>query len=647
MMQVMLMKNRVIYRHMIEKETKREFKVLSDREHVLCRPGMYLGQVTLTEKEMWLYDRETNKFRFGKISYVPALLKYISELLDNSIDVAIDTNFKHGTNIKVNIDEKSVEVIDDGIGIPCRAPDGSADKSANGTCVVAAWTKLKSGTSFGDNRNKIGTNGVGSSCSNIFSKVFIGHSDDGKHQQTIECRDNMSVIKAKAVKPSSGKSGVKVYCEPDLERFGLKEITKAHIDLVYQRLVGLAISYPKIRFYFNKQPVKVNERKFAEMFSDNAILVSSENTTVVAFPNEYDEFKSYSQVNGIETFRGGDFVDHIAYEITSRVRDKLIKKYKTIRPGDVKNKLCLAIVLTDFNNPQFDAQTKESLSNSASDVNKHIAGKIDFDDYAKKILKSEAIIDPIIETFKIKEELKARQELKAVKRVKVKSDKYMSPIGSQLNLFLCEGASAQSSLCSCLGREGNGYYALRGLPINCLDNSIQKIAANKEFKDVMNLLNLDITREDGHKPISFERIVIATDADTDGTHLGSMLIGWFRKFAPNLFNEGRVCKLQTPLVILKDQKETIKEYFFDLDSFHEWERKNKGSKLKIYYQKGLGSMERGDIKWLLEQNGGLNAFLYELRQDDKAFENVDLWLTGDSEPRKEKLRKYTFDIDRV
>ena len=71
---------------MSAKENKREFKVLDDREHVLCRPGMYLGQTALTEKEMWLYNEKDNKFSFGKIKFVPALLKYISELLDNSID---------------------------------------------------------------------------------------------------------------------------------------------------------------------------------------------------------------------------------------------------------------------------------------------------------------------------------------------------------------------------------------------------------------------------------------------------------------------------------------------------------------------------------------------------------------------------------
>ena len=630
---------------MSETENKREFKVLTDIEHVLLRPNMYIGGINLTEKEQWIYDRSSGRFRFGTVKYVPALVKCASELIDNSIDVAIDTNFEKATKIQVNVDDKSIEVIDNGIGIPCEPPKNSPDEKR--TCAEIAWTTLKSGTSFSENRNKIGTNGVGSSCVNVFSKLFIGESDDGRRSQTITCRNNLSEIKAGRVNKSSGKSGVRVYCEPDLERFGLERIDDVHRDLIYQRLVNLAISYPKIKFVFNKEKIEAAGKKIPAMFSDDCVMQSGPNFTVCVFPNEYDEFKFYSYVNGIDMIKGGTHIDYISYELTSRIRDKLIKKYKSIRPGDVKNKLSLVVFFTGFANPEFDSQTKESLSNSQGDITKHLDGKLDFDVLSKAVLKNEAIIGPVIETFKIKEELKARKELKAVKKVKVKSDKYMSPIGSQCNLFLCEGASAQSALCSCLGREGNGFYALRGLPINTLDNSIQKIAANQEFKDVMNLLGLDITKDGGAQNMQFERVVIATDQDLDGIHLSSMLIGWFRKFAPNLFNEGRICKLQTPLIIVKDSKDQIKEYFFDLDTFKEWESRNRGSKLKIQYQKGLGSVERADMKWLMEHNGGVGGFLYELSADKDAFSVVDLWLTGEAEPRKEKLRQYTLDIDMV
>ena len=622
--------------------SNREFKVLDDRQHVLERPSMYIGGVSLVNQDQWIVDQETGKFKYETLHVVPGLLKIINEIIDNSIDVAIDTNFKAATKIQVKIDNASVTVIDNGIGIPVKRLDNCDDERL---LPEIAWTTLRSGTSFGDDREKIGANGLGSVAANIFSKVFIATSDDGKKQQTIKCYDNMSEIKAGKAKPSSGKSGVEVYFEPDLNRFGLSEIDQTHQNLVYQRLFNLAISFPKIKFSFNGKQISISEKKFASMFSENALVESSDNTTICVFPNEYDEFKFYAQLNGLNTFLGGSHIDYIANEITSRIRDKLVKKYKTLRPGDIKNKMGLAVVLTGFKNPEFNSQSKEELKNAWSDISKHIAGKIDFDVFAKKLLKCDAFIDPIVETFKIKEEFKARQELKQAKKVKVKSDKYMSPIGEHKYLFLCEGQSAQSSLCSCLGRDGCGYYACRGLPINCLDNSMQKIAANQEFKDVMNILGLDITKDAENKTIDFDKIVIATDQDLDGIHLGSMLIGWFRKFAPNLFNEGRICKLQTPLIIVKDKKDNIKEYFFDLDSFKKWEKVSHNSQLKVFYQKGLGSIERSDMNWLMSNNGGMEQFLYQFHADENGFENVDLWLTGDSEQRKDKLRKYTLDIN--
>ena len=623
---------------------KREFKVLTDVEHVLLRPNMYIGGVNLAEKEQWLYDRAAGRFRFGPVKYVPALVKCASELIDNAIDVAIDTNFEKATKIQVTVDDKSIEVVDNGIGIPCEPPKNSPDEKR--TCAEIAWTTLKSGTSFGENRNKIGTNGVGSSCVNVFSKLFVGESDDGRRSQTITCRNNLSEIKAGRVCKSSGRPGVRVYCEPDLERFGLERIDDVHRDLIYQRLVNLAISYPKIKFTFNKERIDAAGKKIPAMFSDDCVMQSGPNFTVCVFPNEHDEFKFYSYVNGIDMAKGGTHVDYISYELTSRIRDKLIKKYKSIRPGDVKNKLSLVVFFTGFANPEFDSQTKESLSNSQGDITRHLDGKLDFDAFAKAVLKNEAIIGPVIETFKIKEELKARKELKAVKKVKVRSDKYMGPIGPRMYLALCEGASAMSGISSCLGRDGIGYYAMRGVPLNAYDSSMQKIVANQELKDILNILGLDISHSEGRKAIDFERVLITTDADADGNHITAMLIGWFCKFAPNLFDEGRICKLVTPLIVVKDQKDKMVQWFFNVQDFKAWEAKNPGHRYKVVYLKGLGSWAREDLVELIEKNG-LQSFILEFKLDDEGRVYVDDWLGPDAEKRKKYLREYSFDINQA
>ena len=629
---------------MNESENKREFKVLTDIEHVLLRPNMYIGGINLAEKEQWIYDRPSGRFRFGTVKYVPALVKCASELIDNSIDVAIDTNFEKATKIQVNVDDKSIEVIDNGIGIPCEPPKNSPGEKR--TCAEIAWTTLKSGTSFGENRNKIGTNGVGSSCVNVFSKLFIGESDDGRRSQTITCRNNLSEIKAGRICKSSGKSGVRVYCEPDLERFGLEKIDDVHRDLIYQRLVNLAISYPKIKFIFNKEKIEAGGKKIPTMFSDDCVMQAGSNFTVCAFPNEYDEFKFYSYVNGIDMIKGGTHVDYISYELTSRIRDKLIKKYKSIRPGDVKNKLSLVVFFTGFANPEFDSQTKESLSNSQGDITRHLDGKLDFDAFAKAVLKNEAIIGPVIETFKIKEELKARRELKAVKKAKVRSDKYFPGVGSKKYLFLVEGLSAGGGLMKCLGRDGKYYYCLRGLALNAFSASIQKIAANQEVKDVLNIIGLDLTINDAVPFIKFDKIVIATDADVDGINITSMLLGWWYRLCPDLYRQGRICRLNTPVVLVKDQRDNIKAWFFTLDQFKEWEKKNPDSKMKIVYLKGLGSLDTSSLDFII-QHEGFDNLLEEYKLDESSQEYFENWLGDNAEPRKKYIMDFSLDIDKI
>lgn len=628
--------------------TAREFQVLTDIEHVLTRPGMYLGQTSLVEKEEWIFSKETNRFTFGKRAVVPALLKCVSELVDNSIDVAIDTDFKAANKIKVNVTEKSIEVIDNGIGIPCTPPASMKDeKDPTKTCACLAWTTLKSGTSFGSDREKIGTNGVGASCVAVFSKVFIGKSDDGKKKQTITCKNNLSEIDASRVSKSSGESGCSVYCEPDLARFSLDKIDENHIAAVYQRLVTLSLCYPKIQFIFNGKPIKISGKKIGELFSDNSIVEVSDNTMVCVFPNDYDEFKAYSSVNGIITFRGGTHVEFVSWELCSRIRDKLVKKYKTLRPGDVKNRICMALVLTGFKNAEYDSQTKESLANATAQVREHMNGKIDFDKMAAAILKTPAIIDPIVETFKIKEELKARQSLKTSKRVKVRSEKYFPGIGDKKYLFLCEGMSAAGGLMKCLGRDGKYYYALRGLALNVYDSTTQKISANQEVKDVINILGLDVSKDKSEKQeIDFERIVIASDQDADGVHISAMLLGWWKKMAPSLFNDGKVCRLNTPIVILKDKAGKIKDWFFEFSKFKEWEGKNKNTNLNIVYLKGLGSLSIEDLDYIISKQG-FESLLSVYKLDEGADKLFDIWLGSDAEARKNELKAYSMDINQI
>lgn len=632
----------------------RKFQALSGRDQILKRPQMWIGSMDTLTREMFIINEDNIERK--EIGFIPAFKKIIDEILDNSLDVLIETKNATG-NIKVKITEESVYIEDDGPGIPVikhklseeekkSLPTEEAEKIANSYIPEIAWTRLFSGTNFNDSDDKhtIGAHGLGSKCTSIFSTKFVGKTDDGKKSCIVKSLNNLEVTSCKT-SHSSGKTGTTVEFYPDLSRFKMKKIDQVYFDLLYQRLLCLSITFPNIKFTFNGKRISVNDKKFLKMFSENIETFVFDKGFIGVFPNESDEFSFFTYVNGIHLNRGGNHIDYISQQLVAPIRTKLERKYKTIKPADIKNRLSIVCFFRDFANPKFDSQTKETLTNSPSEISNYLSDSINFEDAAKKILKNESIINPIVDTFKIKEELKSRQELRAAKKIKIKSDKYLSSTGDKKYLLLVEGLSARAGLSGALGRNGFAYYAGRGVPLNAYDATTQKITSNEELKDIVNILELDLFSKDSDKTISFDKIVIATDADIDGDFITSQYIGWFVKFAPNLFNERKIAKLRTPLVILKDNKNKPVKYFYSLNEFKEFETSNNLSKYKIEYLKGLGSWDKDAFIKLFDENG-FEYYLQDLQLDELGKQYVNDWLSSkEAEKRKQYLRDYTLNIE--
>lgn len=630
-----------------------KFEVLTGRLQILKKPTMWIGAVDPAEKEMFIISDE--KAEYKTVSYTPAVRKLFDEILDNSLDALIEHKNSSGT-IKVKIDEEKISIEDDGPGIPVikkklseseekNLPKEEAEKLKNSYIPYVAWTRLFSGTNFQETSGKItiGSHGVGAKAAVIFSTKFVGTTDDGKKKCIVTATNNLENSTCQ-VKPSSGKSGTIVEFWPDLKRFKLEKIEKVYQDLAYQRLLCLAMTFPNIKFIFNGKKILVNDKKFLKLFSENIEFVTFNKGFIGIFPNQYDDFKFLTYVDGMHMSRGGNHIEYIINSIVNPIRDKLVKKYKTIKPADIRNKLTLVCFMREFPNPKFDSQTKDTLTNATSEITSYLQGSIDFEKFAKDILKNEAIINPIIETFKIKEELKARQELKKVKKIKVKSDKYMCSTGAKKYFLICEGLSARGGLSAALGRNGYSFFAAKGIPLNGYSASIQAISANEELKDISNILELDLFGK-GDKTISFDKIVLANDADMDGIFIANQYIGWFVRFAPNLFKERKIARLITPLVILKDSKDKIVEYFYSLNKFNEYEKTHDISKYKIDYKKGLGSWPKDEFIELFEKFG-FEYFIQDLLLDDEGKIYVDNWLSNEkAEKRKEYLRNYTINIE--
>jgi len=163
---------------------------------------------------------------------------------------------------------------------------------------------------------------------------------------------------------------------------------------------------------------------------------------------------------------------------------------------------------------EFDSQSKEKLTNSPAAIKQYF-NDVDWDDFVKNIAKNEAITDPILINYKLKEELKNRLALKNMEKTddkEIRCDKYFPSTGDKTYLAICEGDSAFGSLSAALGRDKIGYFAARGVPLNAYVAKVSKFTANKELANIVKVLNISL-KKDTEQHITYKNIVIATDAD--------------------------------------------------------------------------------------------------------------------------------------
>ena len=415
---------------------KEDFKILTARQHVRARIGMYMGSSSLEQIERFVLGKWKTAY------YVPALSKMIDEILDNSIDEAIRTNFKHANKIDLTVDGNTVTVTDNGRGIP---QDEVFDETSSKSVLrpVAAWTKVNAGTSFDDNRVTIGTNGVGSAATNFLSIQFTGRTWQNGQVVEVFCKDGGSSTTVKTKKKSG--NGTSVQFTPDFSLFDVDSLDQYDtVSLIEDRLIGLQMAFPEIKFSFNKERIKVTDlKKYAALFTEECIIERNDNLSFF-FASSEDGFRSNSFVNGVNTRQGGSYVDHIVNNVADELTVLIKKKHKIEVPkSTIKNGLVFVMFARNFTNPKFDSQTKERLTNGVAEVRSHFeeSGAKDYLFYAKKILNTPELIDPIIEAQLAKKLAadKRAATLAQKKLKKVKVAKHIAASSDDALLALVEG----------------------------------------------------------------------------------------------------------------------------------------------------------------------------------------------------------------
>ena len=613
----------------------RDIVTLSDVEHILVRPATYLGSIEERTYDEWILDE--GKLELRPMRYSQALHHIIVEIIDNSVDEYIRTDGKHANRISVEISSYQVKISDNGRGIKVeKTPDGE-------WMPLVAFTRPRSGSNFSDEgRHTTGMNGLGSKATSIFSKYFEAVTCDGEHRMRIVCKDNLSSIKSR-VTECKDKTGTTVTFQPDFERFNVEGINSDIILSIRSLLGFMSWFYPKCTFTFNGEKLGLKGKDMTSLFPGHPVVLSNDNAYICVYPT--DEPRVLTYVNGIYLSGGGSHIDYLMGRVVSEIRERIGKKYKNIKPADIRNRLGMVAFFKGFSNCQFDSQTKGTLTNSQADITGFLQDKgIDLDRFLGRITKEKALLDNITEIYRLKEELaekKAINSLNKKSRKEFESDKYFPPIGksSRKYLMLTEGYSAFTGISPVLGRKDIGYYSLRGKVLNVMGMSPKKFMENKEINDLVNILGIDLTDPD--TDMNYEKVVILTDADNDGNAICGLLLALFSRIAPRMLREGRICRLETPLLIgLKGDK--VVECHFSFPNHSDMK-----PQLKYFYLKGLGSWTKSRLDQVLDMYGGLDNLITSYTEDDICSASIERWFSSDTGKRKDMLRGREFHIDSI
>ena len=610
--------------------SKFEIKKLSDREHIVHRPSMYIGSVSNEQHETAIFENvfEEPKLQTKQLTYAPGLIKIINEVIDNSVDVIIKTG--KGSTIKVKLSEDKVEVQDDSTGFPM--PEKFKKLAMNGGVakrevfedlpVVIALGNARAGSNFNDEDNlgQMGTNGVGAFATNCFSKRFVCATKTQDTTTKVEWRDN-ALLHSCNIDYKKSEPGTSITFWPDLAKFSLAEISEDVKDVIRTRLVVLSLTYPDIKFYFDGKRIKT-PKKIASLFTTEEtpfVEHSTKDYQVLVIANS-EKTSHFSVVNGLNTPDGGSHIDLILQEIVKELSET---KGLNCTRADVLNTLQIVFIGRSWKNLRFNSQTKEKITNSTKETREYLG---DLNPLVQKVKKSKQIKDFIKATTQARELRVEKKAIKDAKKTKIKSDKFLDAQGSRDILMLVEGDSAMGGLVPALGRKGIAYYALKGKPLNAYKSSAQKVAANKELSELLAIIHQN----------DFKKIVGAQDADLDGAHIFGLLLGFITQFLPEY--KDRVYKLQTPVKgAMKDGK--LVRWTFDIEGSVDIK-----SGESLMYFKGLGSLDPSDITEVIKADG-LETILKPVSLEDPRFaEMLDAWLGDDSQKRKDMILANNFSI---
>ena len=555
-----------------------DIKSLSFKEGVRQRIQMYLGSDDLE-----------------------GTYQALKEIINNSTDEAIAG---YGDKIEITVDEINnvIQVRDYGRGVPF----GIREDGEN--VLVSIYSKSHTGGKFeeGAYKNASGLNGIGAKCVCLSASWFKVESfrDGLAAHAAFEKGELVDYVERVTTQPN----GTWIAFSPDPEVFKTGEIGYSY-KKICEDIKNISYLYSGITFTVkNKNTSEIqtycakngiidfvkdtNEKPLHKHIIYDSITDTNGDKLEIAFQWGSKKEQSYVFVNGLLCPEGGSPITGAKTSIT-RTFNSLSKQ--NFDGDSIRNGL-FYVINCSVAQPSFANQTKSKINNTNlrtmasscfSNALKLMKAKYqeEFDEIVelmKKIAKAEAAAERAR-----KQVLDAARDIEKNQKKKVfASDKLKDAefLGQDSTLLIVEGDSAAGGIAKARDYEHYGILAIRGKILNCLAHPEEKIFQNEEIKLLLSAMNIVPGKYNGSK-LRYGRIGICTDADSDGYHIGLLIMAALRYLAPNFINEKRLCWLRSPLYIVKNGKN--ESYYFTDEEFNKVRGKLKG---EVQRAKGLGAL---------------------------------------------------------
>ena len=560
--------------------TAQDIETLSFRDAVRERVAMYMGSA----------DNQ-------------GVLQCVRELITNSIDEA---TMGYGNLIVVELDNNKVTVADYARGVPFGLREDGTE------AMEAIYTMPHTGGKFNEKvyQNVAGMNGIGSKGVALSSSYFkaVSYRDGKKATLILEdgIKQSFEIVDDNEHQPGTVVTFVpspKVYnLEPIKIKFeDLKEMCKNWSYLTKGVKFSLIdhVSKERVEYYSANGILDFLKDSINKPIHRTPLYIHMKEDEIeceVAMQWAADRKEHwYVFTNGLANVEGGTSLTGVKTAITNFFK----KKFKGEFSPEVARSGLFYVVNCKVPNPSFANQTKTKVNNpELRGLAQRATGQM-LDDFSRRYISEfDSIIELLTKELKAeraaerarKQVLEASKEIEKNQKKKVfASDKLKDAefLGQNSILLLAEGDSALGGLAQGRDYTKYGIMALRGKIINCLSNPEEKIFNNEEIKLLLSAMNIVPGKYNSSK-LRYGKLAICTDADSDGYHIGLLIMAALQYLAPEFIQEGRLCWLRSPLYIEEYKGKEI--YYFTDEELEEAKKKNK-IKGHLQRNKGLGALE--------------------------------------------------------